>query len=263
MCRLLDEAADPAGVVGVDAAEGRRLGPRHSDAGHRCPCSAVNMEADHLLRVHPVDVVSAENHNVVGVFVVDQVRGLVDGVGGTGIPAWAEPLLCRHRSDVLTGQAAQSPVLRDMTVKRMRLVLGKNADPQIAGVDQIRQHEIDKPVGAAEGNRGFGPVRGQRVQPLALPTGQDDAQHLWRFPHSSNLSATPGSDGLSIKVFGGVRLRIAAVLHRQTTPGDIDRPARSGGSSPTEVRLPGSFSGRWRPASSPTQVRLPGHSSGR
>ena len=64
----------------------------------------------------------------------------------------------------------------------MRLVLRENADPQIAGVDEIGQHEIDQPVGAAEGNRGLGPVRGQRIQPLALTAGQDDAQHVWPLP---------------------------------------------------------------------------------
>ncbi len=93
----------------------------------------------------------------------------------------------------------------------MRLVLGENADPQVAGVDKIGKHEVDQPVGAAEGNRGLSPVGGQRVQPLALPTGQDDAQHVWRFPHESNLSAAVNrcqlillntqADGLSINLF--------------------------------------------------------------
>ena len=71
----------------------------------------------------------------------------------------------------------------------MRLVLRENADPQIAGVDEIGQHEVDQPIGAAEGNRGLGPVGGQRIQPLALTAGQDNAQHVWRFPHGSNLTA--------------------------------------------------------------------------
>ena len=94
----------------------------------------------------------------------------------------------------------------------MRLVLRENADPQIAGVDEIGQHEVDQPVGAAEGNRGLGAVGGQRIQPLALTAGQDNAQHVWRFPHASNLTAVANpcqikhlnthADGLSINKFG-------------------------------------------------------------
>ncbi|GLE52303.1 hypothetical protein ATCCBAA256_18720 [Mycobacterium montefiorense] len=67
----------------------------------------------------------------------------------------------------------------------MRLVLRENADPQIAGIDQVGKHKVDQPIGAAEGNCGLGPVRGQRIQPLALTAGQDDAQHVWCFPHGS------------------------------------------------------------------------------
>src|ERR1700748_1816842 len=96
----------------------------------------------------------------------------------------------------------------------MRLVLSENADPQVAGIDEVGEHEIDQAIGATEGNRGFGPVRGQRIQPLALTAGQDNAQHVWCFPHGYKLSATadgcrgtpryPRSDGLSFKVFGSV-----------------------------------------------------------
>lgn len=37
----------------------------------------------------------------------------------------------------------------------MRLVLRQNADPQIAGVDEVGQHEVDQPIGAAEGTAGL------------------------------------------------------------------------------------------------------------
>ena len=60
--------------------------------------------------------------------------------------------------------------------RRVRLVLGEHADPQVAGVDQVGQHEVDQPVVAAERDGGLGPVGGQRHQPLALAAGQDDAR---------------------------------------------------------------------------------------
>ena len=81
--RLLDEVADPAGLVGVDAAERRRLRARHPDAGHRGAGAAVDVELQHLLGVHPVHVVGTEDDDVVGVLVVDQVQRLVDRVGAS------------------------------------------------------------------------------------------------------------------------------------------------------------------------------------
>src|SRR6202007_185946 len=57
----------------------------------------------------------------------------------------------------------------------MRLVLRENADPQVPRVDEIEKHEVDQSVGAAEGNRGFGRVRGQGITPLTLPPVRDNA----------------------------------------------------------------------------------------
>ena len=70
----------------------------------------------------------------------------------------------------------------------MRLVLGENTNTQIACVDQIRQHEIDEPIGAAEGNCRLCPVRSERIEPLALTSGQDDAENVWQVPHGSKPS---------------------------------------------------------------------------
>ena len=186
--RLLDEAANAAGLVGVDAAERGRLGTRYPDAGHRCTGAAVDVELHHLLGIHPVHVVSAEHHDVVGILVVDQVQRLIDRVGRAGVPARSESLLRRNRGDVLPRQTAQPPVLRDVPVQRMRLVLGQHADAQIPGIDQVRQHEVDQPIGAAEGNRGLGAVRGERIQPFALAPGHDDAEYVWQLPHGSKPS---------------------------------------------------------------------------
>ena len=65
-----------------------------------------------------------------------------------------------------------------MTVERVALVLGEDADPQVAGVDQIGQHEVDQAVGTAERNCGLGAVGGERHQPLPLPARKDDAEHV-------------------------------------------------------------------------------------
>ena len=89
----------------VDATERGRLGARDPDARHRGTRTAVDVELDHLLGVHPVHVVGAEHDDVVGVLVVDQVHRLIDGIRGTGVPPGAKPLLRRNRGDVLPGKA--------------------------------------------------------------------------------------------------------------------------------------------------------------
>ena len=109
--RLLDELADAARLVGVDAAERGGLGARHPDTRDRRARPALDVELHHLLGVHPVHVVGTEHDDVVGVLVVDQVQRLVDRVGRAGVPARPEPLLRGHRGDVFAGETGQPPVL--------------------------------------------------------------------------------------------------------------------------------------------------------
>ncbi len=67
----------------------------------------------------------------------------------------------------------------------MRFVLRQNADPQVPRVDEVRQNEVDQPVA----RRRTGPPawRGPRSMGKGAypPASQDDAQHVWRFPHAA------------------------------------------------------------------------------
>ena len=73
---LFDERADASRLVGVDDTERARFGARHPDTRDRGTRAALDVELEHLLRVHPVDVVGTEHNDVVGVLVVDQVQRL-------------------------------------------------------------------------------------------------------------------------------------------------------------------------------------------
>ena len=43
-----------------------------------------------------------------------------------------------------------------------------------AGVDEVREHEVDDAVAAAERDGRLGPVAGERGEPFAFAAGEDD-----------------------------------------------------------------------------------------
>ena len=98
----------------------------------------------HLLEIHAIDMVGADNHHDVGLHVLNDVDGLVDGVGRAEIPMLAETLLRRHRGDVVAQQRRETPYSGDMAVKRMGLVLGKHDRLHVAGIHQIPQRKINR-----------------------------------------------------------------------------------------------------------------------
>ena len=67
---------------------------------------------------------------------------------------------------------------------------------QVAAVDEVRQHEVDQPVGAAERHGRLGPVRGQRQQPLALAAGEHDREvDDWIFQGLLDVEHLPEAEG--------------------------------------------------------------------
>ena len=138
----------------------------------------VDVLVDHLREVHAVDVVGAHHDHDVGLVVVDQVEALVDRVGAAEVPVLADALLGRHRGDVVAEEGRHPPRRRDVPVERVRLVLREHDDPQVAAVDDVGEREVDQPVDPCERHRRLRPVCGQRHQPLALATRQDDGQDL-------------------------------------------------------------------------------------
>jgi hypothetical protein len=143
------------------------------------------MLVDHLRRVHPVDVVGAEDDDDVRPRVVDQVETLEDRVRAAGVPAGAEALLRGHRGDVVPEHLREPPGRGDVPVEAVALVLGEHRDLPDVGVHQVGQDEVDEPVVAAEGHGRFGPVLSQGGQPLALTAGQDDAENPRTATHGS------------------------------------------------------------------------------
>ena len=189
---LVGRVAQPDGVLGLLAEGGDRLAvgrglddpelvgllDRHPERRDRHRGAGLDVLADHLLGVHAVDVVGAEHDDDVGPLVAQQVEVLVDRVGRALEPVRAAAHLRGHRRHVVAQQRRQAPGGGDVAVQRVALVLREHDDPPVAGVDQVRQREVDQPVVAAERDRRLGAVERQRRQPLALAPRQDDREHV-------------------------------------------------------------------------------------
>ena len=175
----------PSGA-GLDHAESGRLRRGTGMAATVTPGARRTCWSIICLRIHPEDVVGAEHHHEVGLLVVDEVQRLVDRVRRAGVPVRPQPLLGGHRRHVVAEQGAHPPGHGDVPVQAVALVLREHADPRNAGVDQVGQCEVDQPVQAAERHRRFGPVGGQRCQPLAGAAGQHNAEYSFaRHPVTS------------------------------------------------------------------------------
>ena len=78
-----------------------------------------------------------------------------------------------------------------MTVEGVRLVLGQHRDLGEARVRQVRQHEVDEPIGTAERNGWFGTVHREGHEAFALAASEDDGQNLGtRLCHGPQSTAT-------------------------------------------------------------------------
>ena len=149
------------------------------------------MRVHQLLGIHPVDVVSAENHHVVRILVPEQVQILVDGIGRAFEPPATEAHLRGDAHHVVVEQRREVPRLGDVPVQAVALVLGEHRDPEVAAVDQIAQREVDQSIVPAERHGGLGPLSGQRNEAVAFATGQDHSENLRALAHGARRHLAP------------------------------------------------------------------------
>src|SRR5208282_6852728 len=99
---------------------------------------------DHLLDVHAVDVVRAENRDQVGLGVVDQIEILKNRIRRSLVPQLAHSHLRRDRDDKVIGQhTAELPSVLEMLDQRLRSPLHQHVDRVDAGIDEVGKNEVD------------------------------------------------------------------------------------------------------------------------
>ena len=155
-------------------AEIARLRQRRLEAAHRHVGVRLDVLLQHLLVVHLVDMVAGQHDHVQRRVALDDVDVLIDGVGGAEIPDRLRNAL-RRRQDVealVALWAEEVPAALQVADQAVRLVLRRHRDAANAGIERVRQGEVDDPRFAAEIDGGFGAPIGQLHQPTASPSGE-------------------------------------------------------------------------------------------
>ncbi len=126
----------------------------------------------HLRDIHQVHVVAAEDGDVHGPVVLEEVEVLQHAVGGAAVPLLAPPHLC---GDDLHEGAGVGEVPRavDVANQARRHVLRQDVDLAVPGVDEVGEDEVDDAIASADGHRRLGAVARQRREPRP-PTASHD-----------------------------------------------------------------------------------------
>jgi len=115
--RFFEELGDLMVLVSINNSEGRSVFARHSDTGDGASQPGVDVILQHGVDIHPINVVGAKDHNVVGTLVIDEVEGLVDGVSTSLVPPRPKTLLGRDRGHIGAQHGRHPPGDGDVTVK--------------------------------------------------------------------------------------------------------------------------------------------------
>ena len=176
---LFHEARDAVVVVNLHDAAGLGLvaPDRHRGDGDVRAGFAVLL--DHLLKIHPIQLVAAQDEQVVEIVVhkVDEI--FPHRVRRAFIPRCVvERLLRREDFHEAGGELVELVGARNVAVQRGGIELRQNVNAPEAGVDAVGNRDVHDAVFAGERHGGLGAVLRQRKQARALAAAHDDAENL-------------------------------------------------------------------------------------
>ena len=153
------------------------FGDGNLDCGHCQDGFFLFMEIQHLTDIHLIDVITAEDTDVVRRAELDETKILIDGIGRTVIPALPHPHLGRDWIDESAGDTGQIPPFFHMQVERLGLELGQNVDTQEVRVNEIVQDKVDQTITATKWYRRFATSYRQWLQACAFAPCQYHRQY--------------------------------------------------------------------------------------
>ncbi len=179
MRRLLMKIGDPPILADLHDPEARSIIERHGNAADRHVGPRCRVLIEQVAIVHLVDVVAAQNQNMIGVGSPNRFQILIHGIGGSSIPMLADSLLRRQHVDEFTPLAREAaPSLMQMPVQAHRLVLREHKHLSQAAVDAVGKSKVDDSINPRERNHGLGPISCERTKPISLASCENDCEYL-------------------------------------------------------------------------------------
>ena len=178
--RLFQKGQDAPGLVDIHHAKGGGFHARHGQAADGHIRAGIDMLAQHDLVIHLVDVIARQDHHIFDAVAVDDVDVLRHRIGGAQIPfVLVHPLAGGQDIQVFVAFGAkEAPAALAVADQAVRLVLRGNRHLADAGIQRIRQGEVDDPGLAAEIDRRFGAAIGQFLEAAAPPPRQHEGHGL-------------------------------------------------------------------------------------
>ena len=104
---------------------------------------------------------------------------MINRIGGTEIPVFADPLLWTQNFDELAKLVGDdAPSHADVAAERQRLVLQCDEDPAQTRIDAVAEGEVDDPVRTTKIHRGFGAFLRQRIEAFTDASGKDHYHYI-------------------------------------------------------------------------------------
>ena len=129
--------------------------------------------------IHPIQLITAENEQVIPVVIQEVQQVFADGVGGALVPRGVgKGLFRRENFHEAAGEMVELVGLRNVPVQRGGIELGQQVNAAQAGVDAVGNGDVHQPVFAGERHGGFGAFLGEREKARALAAAHDDAQDI-------------------------------------------------------------------------------------
>ena len=165
---------DSVGLIGIHDTEGGSNLHRNGAYSNGNIGLAVNVELQHLVVIHLVDVVTGENEHILRIVLIDEADILIDCVGSTLVPLSALQTLVGGKYINATVVQVEIPrsTVADVTVQLQGAVLSQYAYGVDVRIGAVRQRKIDDSVFSTEGNGRLCHFLGQKAQTAALAAGQ-------------------------------------------------------------------------------------------
>ena len=176
---LFHKAGDALLVVNLHDAEGAGFVARDRQRGDGDVCARFAVLFHDLLEIHPVQLVAAQNQEIIEIVVEEVDQVFADGIGRAFIPGrGGGGLLRRHDFHEAGGKLVEFVRPRNVAVERGGIELGQDVDAAEPRINAVGNRDVHNPVFAGQRHGRFGAVLGQGKEATPLTATHDDAENL-------------------------------------------------------------------------------------